>query len=97
MISHVKVPSRFYTAYIQIPIWSQLGKALERERELIIILFLSSQDQQQDIKPNIISHDSQTELPNNATEAAIPDSGSVSASSNDNRKVSREDIELVRL
>lgn len=58
-----------------------------------------SQDQQnlQDIKPNIVSHDSQTELPNNATETAIPDSGSVSASSNDNRKVSREDIELVRL
>ncbi|XP_042027947.1 uncharacterized protein LOC121775058 isoform X1 [Salvia splendens] len=53
------------------------------------------QDQQQDIKPNIVSHDSQTEPPN-ATEAAIPDSGSVSASSNDNRKVSREDIELVQ-
>ncbi|XP_042030203.1 uncharacterized protein LOC121777129 isoform X1 [Salvia splendens] len=54
------------------------------------------QDQQQDIKPNIIAHDYQTEPPNNATEAAIPDSGSVSASSNDNRKVSREDIELVQ-
>ncbi|XP_042059982.1 uncharacterized protein LOC121804490 isoform X1 [Salvia splendens] len=56
------------------------------------------QDQQklQDIKPNIISHDSRTEPPANATEAAIPDSGSVSASSNDNRKVSRGDIELVQ-
>ncbi|KAL8499703.1 hypothetical protein ACS0TY_019612 [Phlomoides rotata] len=56
------------------------------------------QDQQNspDIKPNIVSHDSQTEPPNNATETAIPDSGSVSASSNDNRKVSREDIELVQ-
>ncbi|XP_047950767.1 uncharacterized protein LOC125196332 isoform X1 [Salvia hispanica] len=56
------------------------------------------QDQQklQDIKPNIISHDSRTEPPTNATEAAIPDSGSVSASSNDNRKVSRGDIELVQ-
>ncbi|XP_042065834.1 uncharacterized protein LOC121809331 isoform X1 [Salvia splendens] len=56
------------------------------------------QDQQklQDIKPNIISHDSRTEPPANATEAAIPDSGSVSASSKDNRKVSRGDIELVQ-
>ncbi|GFP91916.1 hypothetical protein PHJA_001335700 [Phtheirospermum japonicum] len=54
------------------------------------------QDQQNtlDIKPNI--HDSQTEHPNNATETPIPDSGSVSASSSDNRKVSREDIELVQ-
>ncbi|KAL3815123.1 hypothetical protein ACJIZ3_016391 [Penstemon smallii] len=47
----------------------------------------------QDIKPNLISHDSQ----NNAAETPpIPDSGSVSVSSNDNRKVSREDIELVQ-
>ncbi|KAH6833850.1 helicase with zinc finger protein [Perilla frutescens var. hirtella] len=58
----------------------------------------NSQDQQnsQDIKPIIVSHDSQTEPPHNATETAIPDSGSVSASSSDNRKVSREDIELVQ-
>lgn len=58
-----------------------------------------SQDQEnsQDVKPNIISHDSQTEPPNNATEGTIPDSGSVSASSNDNRKVSRKDIELVSI
>ncbi|KAK6158867.1 hypothetical protein DH2020_006181 [Rehmannia glutinosa] len=56
------------------------------------------QDQQNslDIKPNIVSHDSQTEQQNNATETPIPDSGSVSVSSNDNRKVSREDIELVQ-
>lgn len=58
---------------------------------------LQDQQNSQDIKPNIVPHDSQTEQPNNATETAIPDSGSVSASSNDNRKVSREDIELVRL
>ncbi|CAA0816627.1 Plant protein 1589 of unknown function [Striga hermonthica] len=57
-----------------------------------------AKDQQNtlDIKPNITSHDSQTEQPNNATDTPIPDSGSVSASSNDNRKVSREDIELVQ-
>ncbi|EYU32230.1 hypothetical protein ABFS82_02G173600 [Erythranthe guttata] len=48
-----------------------------------------------DVKPNII-HDSQNELPNNGTETFIQDSGSVSVSSNDNRKVSREDIELVQ-
>ncbi|XP_011093731.1 uncharacterized protein LOC105173611 isoform X2 [Sesamum indicum] len=56
------------------------------------------QDQQtsQDIKPNHISHDSQIEQANNATETPVPDSGSVSVSSNDNRKVSREDIELVQ-
>ncbi|KAL6493951.1 hypothetical protein OROGR_031860 [Orobanche gracilis] len=47
-----------------------------------------------DLKPNV--NDSQTEQPNNATETPIPDSGSVSVSSNDNRKVSREDIELVQ-
>ncbi|KAI3449264.1 hypothetical protein Pfo_005929 [Paulownia fortunei] len=51
----------------------------------------------QDIKPtNLVSHDSQTVQPNNVTETPIPDSGSISVSSNDNRKVSREDIELVQ-
>ncbi|XP_076959665.1 uncharacterized protein LOC143635810 [Bidens hawaiensis] len=42
------------------------------------------------------SHESQSDRHNNATEAPVPDSGSVSISSNDNRKVSREDIELVQ-
>ncbi|PIN26527.1 Angiotensin-converting enzyme 2 [Handroanthus impetiginosus] len=55
------------------------------------------QENSQDIKPNHVTQDSQTEPPNNATtETPIPDSGSVSVSSNDNRKVSREDIELVQ-
>ncbi|KAI3444425.1 hypothetical protein Pfo_001090 [Paulownia fortunei] len=57
---------------------------------------LQDQQNSQDVKPNLVSHDSQTEQPNNATEPPIPDSGSVSVSSNDNRKVSREDIELVQ-
>lgn len=43
-----------------------------------------------------VSHDSQGEQKNNQSlEAPIQDSGSVSASSNDGRKVSRQDIELV--
>ncbi|KAL2490233.1 Uncharacterized protein Adt_25861 [Abeliophyllum distichum] len=50
-----------------------------------------------EIKPtNLVSRESQCEQPNNVTEIPIPDSGSVSVSSNDNRKVSREDIELVQ-
>ncbi|KAL0426111.1 UNVERIFIED_CONTAM: hypothetical protein Sradi_1145900 [Sesamum radiatum] len=57
---------------------------------------LQDQQSSQDIKPNHISHDSQIEQANNATETPVPDSGSVSVSSNDNRKVSREDIELVQ-
>ncbi|KAL6575641.1 hypothetical protein OROHE_001018 [Orobanche hederae] len=47
-----------------------------------------------DVKHNVT--DSQAEQPNSATETPIPDSVSVSVSSNDNRKVSREDIELVQ-
>lgn len=42
------------------------------------------------------SHESQSDQHNNTVEAPVPDSGSVSISSNDNRKVSREDIELVQ-
>lgn len=43
------------------------------------------------------SHESQSEQPNNhITDAPVTDSGSVSASSNDSKKVSRQDIELVR-
>lgn len=50
-----------------------------------------------EIKPaNQVSHESQCEQPNNVTETPAPDSGSVSVSNNDNRKVSRQDIELVR-
>lgn len=41
--------------------------------------------------------ESQNEQPNNHTaDAPVTDSGSVSASSNDSKKVSRQDIELVR-
>ncbi|KAL1828635.1 hypothetical protein DCAR_0207874 [Daucus carota subsp. sativus] len=43
-----------------------------------------------------VSHDSQSDQQNNAVEAPVADSGSVSISSNDNRRVSREDIELVQ-
>ncbi|GMY23858.1 A_thal_3526 domain-containing protein [Fagus crenata] len=44
-----------------------------------------------------VSHESQGDQPNNhATEAPVTDSGSVSASSNDSKKVSRQDIELVQ-
>ena len=43
------------------------------------------------------SHESQSDQPNNnTTDAPVADSGSVSASSNDSKKVSRQDIELVR-
>ncbi|KAL0294666.1 UNVERIFIED_CONTAM: Cyclic nucleotide-gated ion channel 1 [Sesamum angustifolium] len=60
------------------------------------ISVVSDQQNSEDIKPsNLVSHDSRTVQPNNATETPIPDSGSISASSNDKRKVSREDIELV--
>uniref|UniRef100_A0A5B6Z7W5 Angiotensin-converting enzyme 2 n=1 Tax=Davidia involucrata TaxID=16924 RepID=A0A5B6Z7W5_DAVIN len=43
-----------------------------------------------------VSHESQSDQQNNATEAPVADSGSISISSNDNTKVSREDIELVQ-
>ncbi|KAK9080691.1 hypothetical protein SSX86_000449 [Deinandra increscens subsp. villosa] len=42
------------------------------------------------------SHESQSDRHNNETEAPVIDSGSISISSSDNRKVSREDIELVQ-
>ncbi|CAA2977632.1 uncharacterized protein LOC111385962 isoform X1 [Olea europaea var. sylvestris] len=45
---------------------------------------------------NQASHESINEQPKNAEETPVPDSGSVSASTIDNRKVSREDIELVQ-
>ncbi|XP_075488528.1 uncharacterized protein LOC142527570 isoform X2 [Primulina tabacum] len=51
----------------------------------------------QDRKPtNLVSHCCKSELPNNVAETPVPDSVSVSVSSNDNKKVSREDIELVQ-
>ncbi|KAK6285781.1 hypothetical protein POUND7_011960 [Theobroma cacao] len=52
----------------------------------------------QDIKPSTqASHEPKTEQQNNqTTDAPLADSGSVSASSNDGRKVSRQDIELVQ-
>ncbi|VFQ64469.1 unnamed protein product [Cuscuta campestris] len=43
-----------------------------------------------------VSHDSQNDQPNNTTENLDADSVSVSASGNENRKISREDIELVQ-
>ncbi|KAL3829750.1 hypothetical protein ACJIZ3_018552 [Penstemon smallii] len=51
-----------------------------------------------DIKANDnnVSNDSRTEQPNNAEETRIANSGSVSVSSNEKKKVSREDIELVQ-
>ncbi|XP_055818670.1 uncharacterized protein LOC129887555 isoform X1 [Solanum dulcamara] len=42
------------------------------------------------------SHEAQSDQKNNTTDTPVADSGSVSASGNDNRKVSREDIELVQ-
>ncbi|CAA3003467.1 Hypothetical predicted protein [Olea europaea subsp. europaea] len=49
----------------------------------------------QEIKPStLVSHNSQSEQQNN--EIPLPESGSFSSSSNENRKVSREDIELVQ-
>ncbi|OWM68658.1 uncharacterized protein LOC116192049 [Punica granatum] len=46
---------------------------------------------------NQASHDSQSDPPNNhTTEAPLPDSSSISTSSNENKKVSRQDIELVQ-
>lgn len=51
----------------------------------------------QEVKPSQTSLGSQSDHQNNqAAEAPVGDSGSVSASSNDNRKVSRQDIELVQ-
>ncbi|KAG8663724.1 uncharacterized protein LOC110614647 [Manihot esculenta] len=52
----------------------------------------------QELQPSTqVSQDSQSDQQNNhTTEAAVADSGSVSASSNDSRKVSRQDIELVQ-
>lgn len=43
-----------------------------------------------------VSHESQSDHQNNTAEAPVADSGSICISSNDNRKVSREDIELVQ-
>jgi len=43
-----------------------------------------------------VSHESQGDQQNNGTEAPVGDSGSISTPSHDNRKVSREDIELVQ-
>ncbi|KAL3502321.1 hypothetical protein ACH5RR_036770 [Cinchona calisaya] len=51
----------------------------------------------QELQPSTqASLESQSDQQNNATEAPIADSGSVSVSSNDGRRVSREDIELVQ-
>lgn len=50
----------------------------------------------QEVKSSQNSHESQSDQNNQAAEAPIGDSGSVSASSNDNRKVSRKEIELVQ-
>ncbi|XP_073030526.1 uncharacterized protein [Primulina eburnea] len=50
-----------------------------------------------DRKPtNLVSHGCKSELPNNIAETPVPDSVSISVSSNDKKKVSREDIELVQ-
>ncbi|WJZ85688.1 hypothetical protein VitviT2T_005209 [Vitis vinifera] len=43
-----------------------------------------------------VPHESQSDHQNNTTEAPVVDSGSIYISSNDNRKVSRKDIEFVQ-
>ncbi|KZV56928.1 hypothetical protein F511_30420 [Dorcoceras hygrometricum] len=53
----------------------------------------NSQDKKSTI---LVPHDCKSELPNNVAETPVPDSVSISISSNDNKKVSREDIELVQ-
>ncbi|KAL9228994.1 hypothetical protein vseg_004513 [Gypsophila vaccaria] len=58
----------------------------------------TSQDSQTTIEKqatNQVSHESPSDHQNNNSEA-VPDSGSAAVSSNDGRKVSREDIELVQ-
>jgi uncharacterized protein (TIGR01589 family) len=50
-----------------------------------------------DLQPSAqVSHEAQSDQQNNTVEPPVADSGSVSISSNENRKVSREDIELVQ-
>ncbi|CAL1397735.1 unnamed protein product [Linum trigynum] len=51
----------------------------------------------QEVRSNQVSLDSQSDQPNNNNpEGPAADSGSLSATSNDNKKVSRQDIELVQ-
>jgi hypothetical protein len=58
---------------------------------------MESQSTQEIQSSTQVSHESQDDQPNNhTTEAPVTDSASVSTSSNDGKKVSREDIELVR-
>ncbi|KAH9625238.1 hypothetical protein KSS87_004519 [Heliosperma pusillum] len=45
---------------------------------------------------NQVSHESQSDQQNHNNPEAVPDSGSAAVSSNDGRKISREDIELVQ-
>ncbi|XP_073027977.1 uncharacterized protein [Primulina eburnea] len=75
-------------------------RGMERLIPSSIFMNLSEDPQNsQDRKPtttNLVSHCCKSELPNNVAEAPVPDSVSVSVSSNDDKKVSREDIELVQ-
>lgn len=58
---------------------------------------MESQSTQEKQSSTQVSHESQDDQPNNqTTEAPVADSASVSTSSNDGKKVSRQDIELVR-
>lgn len=58
---------------------------------------MDSQSTQEIQSSTQVSHESQDDQPNNhTTEAPVTDSASVSTSSNDGKKVSRQDIELVR-
>lgn len=60
--------------------------------------FVESQSTPEIQSSNQASQESQGDQPNNhTTEAPVTDSGSVSTSSNDTKKVSRQDIELVRI
>lgn len=60
------------------------------------VYLLQEQQKTQDVQISAqVSHESQSDPQNTATDAPVADSGSVSVSSNEGRKVSREDIELV--
>lgn len=60
------------------------------------VLFWDVQSTQEIQSSSQVIHDSQGEVKNQTTEAPVTDSASVSTSGNDSKKVSRQDIELVR-
>lgn len=79
--------------YFSIGVYLDLPRS-DKIKESFLLELQSTQELQSSTQ---VSHESQGEQKNNQSiEAPIQDSGSVSASSNDGRKVSRQDIELVR-